>query len=332
MRIGAVLSVLLLCWSGVVRAADEGPVFLGPAPTRNFQPIQLIFLNLPFERAEPLAHRSVTLQISSAEINEIATTQGPIESVLKFETNRTVLSPRYGVAPGWEVGVDVSFISRFGGFMDPLIDAVESATGTSNPERDLYPHNTFGDFFVRRNGTPVFTGRAQSLEIGDVSLLAKRALPIGDGWPLLALRGAVKFPTGREGGVFGSGKTDVGFGLAADQRVWERLMVYGNLNLVFPGGPITPARLTLNPIFTESVAAEMSLTKRVAALVYEAAYTSPMHGTGVRLLDGTPVEIGVGVNLGWSPRLGLQLLAIDNVSPVEPAADFSFMLVATVRP
>lgn len=331
---GRFLFIALLWWCcrcGAVAGADD-PVFLGPVPARNFHPIQLIFLNLPFETAAVLDEGAVAVLINSAESNEIATARGPVDAVLKFESNRTVLGARYGLAREWEVGVDVPFLSRFGGFMDPIIDEVEHVTDMENSARRLYPHNTFGDFYVRRQGTTLFEGRAQSLELGDVSLSAKHAMALGDGWPLVAVRGAVKFPTGRAGGVFGSGKTDVGFGVAADWRALDPLMLYGNLNLIFPGGPITPARLTLNPILTQSCAAEWALTQRFSALLHQAAYTSPMHGTGVGVLDGTEVEIGLGLNFAWSRVVGFQFLAIDNVSPVEHGADATIMLATVMRP
>jgi hypothetical protein len=319
-----VLALVVLFWSGSA-AGEEDFRFLGPAPVRNFQPIQLVFLNLPFERAATFGPGEIGLHLESAEINEIATTQGPVQSALKFETNRTVIGARYGLAPHWEFGLDMPFISRFGGFLDPGIDLVEGLFDVGNVERDLYPNNSFGDFYVRKGQTKLFDGGKETLYPGDLSLAVKREISVGSGLPLLALRGAVKLPTGSEGKVTGSGKPDFGLGLAAEHRLLERLMLYLNFGLVYPVGPITPADLTLNPIFTQSFAAELAITRRLTALLHQAVYTSPMHGTGTRLLDGTPVEIGLGLNVVLTNTLGFQLLAIDNVSPVEPAADFSLL-------
>ena len=52
MRLGVVAWVLS-CWAAVALAAGDY-AFIGPAPAREFVPIQLIFLNLPFERAATL--------------------------------------------------------------------------------------------------------------------------------------------------------------------------------------------------------------------------------------------------------------------------------------
>lgn len=324
------VSLAFLVGAAAARGDDDF-VFLGPSPARNFQPIQLVFLNLPFETAATLRRGEVEFRVESAEINEIATTTGPIESRLKFETNRTVLGGRYGVADGWEVGLELPFLSRFGGFQDQFIDFVEGLFGAGNPERDWWPNNSFGGFSVKKDGTALFVGHRQYLEVGDLMLEAKREFDLGERWPVLAGRAAVKFPTGREGGVFGSGKPDFGIGAAADYRVHRRVQAYLNLNLVYPVGPVTAAELTLNPIFTQSFAVEVGLWERFSVLLHQAVYTSPFHGTDTRLLDGTPVEIGLGLNLGVGDRVAFQLLAIDNVSPVEPAADFTLLLTGRVR-
>src|SRR5262249_2978316 len=143
-------AALLLCAATALGADEETFTGEGPLPVRNFQPIQLIFLNLPFERARVQAPGQYELHLESAESNEIATAQEDVQAVLKFETNRTVLGGSVGVGRNVEIGLDVPFISRFGGFLDPFVDSVEDFFGTSNPERRLFPNNTFGGFHVER--------------------------------------------------------------------------------------------------------------------------------------------------------------------------------------
>lgn len=328
MRWWAVLALALPC---AVLAEDADFVFSGPAPARNFQPIQLIFLHLPFERAATLRAGELAFHIDSAESNVIATSDGRIDARLKFETNRTVLGARYGVAPGWEVGIDLPFITRYGGFLDPFIDAVESAFDSTNSERDIFPEDEFGAFIVRKGQTVLFEGGKETFQPGDLWFSVKREFRLPDPWPLLALRGAIKAPSGDEDDVLGSGKPDFGLGLAAEHRPLSRLMLFLNLNLVYPVGPITNADLTLNPIFTQSFAAEVALARRWSLLYHQALYTSPFHGNGAKLLDGTVVELGFAINFAFREWLGVQLLAINNVSGVEQAADFSVLLALNSR-
>jgi hypothetical protein len=270
------------------------------------------------------------VHVESAESNEIATNQEGIQALLKFETNRTVIGGNVGVGRGLQVGLEVPFISRFGGFLDPFIDSVEDLFGTSNPEHTLFPNNSFGGFHVRRADAVLFHGKRQHLELGDLWISAKYEAWHRPGLPLVALRGAIKAPTGRAGGVFGSGKPDFALGVATEHRFLDWLVGYGNLAMVYPVGPITPARLTLNPILTEGVAAEARLSRHFSFLLQQGLYTSPMHGTGTRLLDGTVVELTAGVNVAWEPIL-FQVGVTDNISPVATAADFTVLLRMTYR-
>ena len=330
MRVRVTLWLALLLCATAVRAADEEFTGNGPIPVRNFQPIQLIFLNLPFERArvQPPGHFEVHLE--TAESNEIATNQGGIDATLKFETNRTLLGGSVGVGHGLEVGLDVPMLSRFGGFLDPFIDSVESLFGNFNVERKQFPNNSFGGFHVQRGGVTLFDGKDQSFNLGDIWMSGKYEAWHPEGWPLFSLRAAIKFPTGRAGGVYGSGKPDVGLGLAAEHQLLSWLVTYANLALIYPVGPITDGNLTLNPMVTEGVSFEARLFRQVSVLVQQELYTSPMHGNGTGLLDGTVVELSGGINVAVQPLL-FQLAIVDNVTGVITAADFTVMLRMTYR-
>jgi len=330
MRGRAILCLALCAYAAAARAADDEFSGYGPIPVRNFQPIQLIFLNLPFERArvQPAGHFEIHLE--SAESNEIATNQGVIDATLKFETNRTVLGGSVGVGHGFEVGLDVPMISRFGGFLDPPINSVEHFFGTFNPERALFPNNSFGAFHVQRGDVTLFDGKDQSFNLGDIWMSGKYAVWHPENWPLFSLRAAIKFPTGRAGGVYGSGKPDFGLGMAVEHQFLSWLVTYGNLALVYPVGPITSGSLTLNPIVTQGVAFEARIFRPVSLLLQQELYSSPFHGTGAPVLDGTVIELTAGVNVAVASLL-FQLGMIDNVSGVAQAADFTLLLRMTYR-
>ncbi len=296
----------------------------GPLPARNFQPIQQIFLNLPFERAQVLAPGRWRLYVESAESNEIATNQGRVEAALKFEQNRTVLGGAIGVHAGWEAGMEVPFLSRFGGFLDPPIDFVEDLFGLSNVERKMWPDNSFGAYSVDRDGKPLFRGQRQYMELGDISFFTKHAVWQPEVGPRVSLRAAVKAPTGRSSSMFGSGKMDFGLGLAAEQQALSWLVVYANVALIYPMGPITPQRLTLNPIVTQGLAVEGQLGKGFSVVFQQGMYTSPFHGLDTRVLEGTVVELALGLNWRCADFL-FQLGGIENVSGVAQAADFTLL-------
>ncbi len=322
------LALLLVGFASCRVVAQEFSGY-GPIPTRNFQPIQQIFLNLPFERARTLGVGEMDLRLQSAESNEIATNQEQFDALLKFEQNRTVVGATLGLAKDLDVGLDVPFISRFGGFLDPPIDTIEALFGTSNVERKQYPNNSFAGFYVREhNGRSLFEGPRQQFELGDIWASAKYLVLDSEDLPRLALRAAVKAPSGRAHGVFGSGKPDFGLGFAIDHQFLDWLIAYGNFNVIYPLGPITNARLTLNPMVTGGVAGEANLGCGVSFVLQQNTYTSPIHGTGTRLLDGTAVELAAALNWDYAPVL-MQLSMIDNISPVATSADFTLLLQLT---
>jgi hypothetical protein len=227
--------------------------------------------------------------------------------------------------------LELPFISRYGGFLDPAIDAVESAFGLVNPERKLFPKDTFAGFSVLRGNTVLFDAGEENFQPGDLVFSVKHAFRLPPAWPQLALRAAIKAPTGDAGAVLGSGEPDFGAGIAADYHPFERLMLYFNFDLIYPVGPITPGNLTLNPFVTESFAAFFALTQRWSVMLHQATYTSPFHGT-VRLLDGTAVELGFGLNFAYNPWVGAQVLGIENVTGVEQSADFTLMVSLMFQP
>jgi hypothetical protein len=300
--------------------------FVGPAAARNFQPIQLIFLQLPFERPGTVGDGHILFEVESAESNVIATTQGYVESVLKFETNRTVFNLRYGLTDRWEVGIHMPFITRYGGYLDPFIDFVEDVFGADNPERDFFPKNSFGAFTVQRPTVSLFEGGKETFQPGDLWISSKFELPLDIERAALSVRGAIKMPTGNADSVLGSGEPDFGIGLTGEYQPFDRLMLFLNLNVIYPVGPITDGNMTLNPFLTTAFGAELRVFDHWSALLHQAYYMSPMHGTDTNLLDAGVVELGLGINFAWSKALAFQILAIQNVSGVEQSADFTLML------
>ncbi len=314
-------------------AEDPGYRFAGPAPTRNFHPIQLIFLQLPFEGARVVSIGEWQLDFETTESDVIGTSTGRIESRLKFETNRTVFGLRYGILDRVEVGIHLPFLTRYGGFLDGFIDGVESLVGLRNVERSLYPDNSFGEFRVRRGDTDLLRAGQVGFELGDLWFSGKLEVPLEEKWPTTSLRFGLKLPSGNRHQAVGSGKPDFGIGVALQEQLFSRLFVYANANLVYPIGPIKPAAgaISLKPMFSQALALELALTERWTTFLHQAFYTSPIRGSGASLLEGEVLELGLGLN--FTPRRGLtfQLFGVNNLSGVERGADFSLMLAMKVR-
>jgi len=317
---------LALLWNlvaiGGLFGQSEGS---GPLPFRNYQPLQQIFLNFPFERARVLPRGAVSLAVEVAHSNEIATDRGRIDAVLKFEQNRTGFVAVAGLGAGTQCALEVPFGSRFGGFLDPLIDSTEDLFGAFNPERKLFPNNSFGGFEVRRGEVVLWHGPRQTWEIMDSHVRCQWQAWNWSSGAALALKSGLKFPTGRASAVWGSGHPDLGVGAAVDVPLVKQLWLYGNLAGVRPFGPLTPARLNPKPLLQQAFGIEWLLPRRVSIHLQQELYTSPLRELPSAVLGGTVVELALGAS--WrGERLGVQLGAIDNVSGVAQAADFTAFL------
>lgn len=314
---------LLLCALIVPSERSVAREPLGPLPLRNFQPVQQMFLNLPFERASVLARGEIQLYAETAQSNVIATDQGTVDAVLKFEQNRSAFGAAVGLGRAVQCGVEIPFGSRFGGFLDPFIDSVEELFGAFNPERKMFPNNSFGEFRIRRGERVVLHGPRQTWELMDIHARCQWQFWDHEQGASLALRAAVKAPTGRPAAVWSSGTTDVAAGVAADfPWLGRHLWTYGNVSVVQPIGRATRADLSLNPILQQAFGFEYLLPKGLSLNLQQELYTSPFHGLDSVVLEGTGIELAAG--LGWRARgWSVQLGGVDNVSGVAQTADFT---------
>ncbi|MCX8072525.1 MAG: DUF3187 family protein [Candidatus Binatia bacterium] len=328
------ISVAVACILAFACARSDAVEPSGPLGLRNFQPLRQIFLHPPFVAARVLEPGRLRFSVETAESNVIATDRGAVDALLKFEQNRTALRLSLGLAPAWQASVELPLLSRFGGVLDPVIDSTEDLFSAFNPERRLFPNNTFGGFWVRRRGQVLFHGPRQYAELGDVSGEVQREVWSGASGGRLAARFAIEAPTGRSSAVWGSGIWEVASGVAGDYPLWsDRLWVYGNLNGVFPLGRVSAARLALDPFLQQTVAFERMASKRWSFLLQQELYTSPFRELHSAVLEGTIIELAVGVvyrDGPWRCWLG----GIDNVSGVAQAADFTAIVGCdlTMRP
>ncbi|MER3423335.1 MAG: hypothetical protein C4293_09035 [Nitrospiraceae bacterium] len=148
--------------------------------------------------------------------------------------------------------------------------------------------------------------------------------------PTVSLRVAVKVPSGDSRQFFGSGHTDLGIGLAAEKKVAERWILYGNWNGIFPTGDI--AGLTLQPAFSSIVAVEYLWSTRLSLVAQFDYFSSPFHNTGTRILDNGVTEVTAGFNYRLRQNLLWQVYGVENVDFITgSAADFTLSTVITYR-
>jgi hypothetical protein len=303
----------------------------GPFPVRNFQPIQLLFLGMPGDRAAVVKKGTLDVRVEVADTSTVFDDATASSSVrMKFETARSGFYLRYGLTDRLEVALEVPAYYRFRGIMEGTITGVERATTGLAPARKSLAATSY-IFDVRQNGRTLFNAGDGQLGLGDTTLFAKyQFLTETQTRPAVSLRMALKVPTGDTSRVFGSGHPDVGIGVALEKRVAARWILYGNFNGIFPTGPV--AGLPVQPAMSAIAAAEYLWSENVSFVAHMDYYSSPFHNTGTQVLDEGVTEAVFGFNYHLRHNLLWQVYAIENLDfPRGAGADFTISTVMTYR-
>jgi hypothetical protein len=324
----AVIAVFIL--SIFFEPALVGAEGFGPFPVRNFHPIQQLVLNMPGDRAAVLQQGVLDVRL---ELAETATVFRDVSSqagtTMKFETLRSGVFLRYGMAERWELSVEVPVLYRSHGFMDGPIEAVERVTTGVSPARKALGSGYIFD--ISRGGRTIASGREGVVGLGDSTIMSKYQLLLETtSMPAVSIRTAIKLPTGDEGQFFGSGSPDFGFGLAAEKGFASRWVVYGNLNGVLPTGRI--AGLTLHPTISGIVAVEYLWSENLSITAQFDYYSTPFRGVGTRVLDKGVTESVAGFSYRLASHLLWQVYAVENLDFITgSAADFTLSTLLTYR-
>jgi hypothetical protein len=303
----------------------------GPFPVRNFQPIQMLVLGMPGDRATVLRQGAVDVRVELADTASIFNEQTPqSNAVMKFETLRSGLFLRYGVTDRLEMAIEVPVLYRYQGAMNGLITATERATtGLAGPRRDL--RNLGYAYTVSPGGRTAFHGGQDQWGIGDISLFSKyQFVRQTETLPAVSLRVAVKAPSGDASRVFGSGHPDAGVGLAMEKTFLSRWVTYVNVNAVIPSGPV--GGFHPQPVLSAMTAVEYLWSERASLTMQFDYYSSAFHGTGLKVLDRGATEVVLGFNYQLQPHLLWQVYAVENVDFITGgSADFTLSTVLTYR-
>lgn len=301
----------------------------GPFPVRNFQPVQLLFLGMPGDRATVLKKGALDVRVELADTAMIAN-EGNARSgaVMKLETLRSGLFLRYGVTERFEVAMEVPVLYRYQGILNGAITTTERATtGLAGPRKDL--QNLGYAYTVNLNGRSAFHGGQDQVGLGDMSLMGKyQFVQQTERLPAVSFRWALKAPTGNADHVFGSGNPDIGIGLALEKTFLSRWIAYVNVNGVFPMGHVSG--LNPQPIMSAVTTVEYLWSDNLSLTTHFDYYSSPFHGTGLKVLDRDVTEFVLGFSYQLRPHLLWQVYGIENLDLVTGgAADFTLSTVVT---
>ena len=200
--LGVQLSLVSVIFCPITAAEDMG----GPLYVKNFSPVTSL-LGLPSQRtANTQATGTYSLAMHSAIASHYVAEAGASEQVnLDGETVRLALEARYGLWDGWDVQIEVPWLSHSGGSLDSTIDSWHdlwgmSDGGRSNVEQDILDFSYF-DPASRFSLTDDASG------LGDISLSLSHEF-YRDENSVTNVVAAYKFATGDEDKLLGSGEGD----------------------------------------------------------------------------------------------------------------------------
>lgn len=230
-RVALLLSMVLL--SPVVGRGAETEIT--PFRAISQRPLSAIY-GVPAESSAQVAPAGRTMVSFSQDIaSEYTVARTPNEQLtLDGESYRWVLAARYGVTPRIEVGMELPYVLYGGGFLDGFIEGWHSTFGMPQGGRDSAPRDRL-NYSYSRNGVQKLRMDHAGSGIGDISLMAAFQLyeqQEAAGADRLALRMAVKLPSGDSNSLRGSGSTDVSLNLCgsmSSHTEWGELGVYGSL-------------------------------------------------------------------------------------------------------
>jgi hypothetical protein len=216
----------------------------------------------------------------------------------------------------------VPVVLQYGGWLDPVLNAVEGVFSPNSLRRQTPLYLTDVRITTAAGGTLVQSGPGVAL--GDTTLGVQQLLLTAQGArPAVALRGALKLPTG--GTLAGSGTVDVGAGVLV---AWElgRMAVHLALDGGFPGGQLNPPGLASRPYGSLQASFAARVAETLTLHVQLSGHTSPLDvPDSIGLSDATSYLV---TGIGWEPSrsVALHFALVENLFSSHRGADYSVML------
>jgi hypothetical protein len=296
-----------------------------PLASRNQIPLSLLFIYLTPDRSGVVPEGQIHFDLGFDYSNIILAAEEENEAIrLDLEYLRTLVSIRRGFRSGLELGFEIPFYVYYGGFLDPFVDDFHEALGFPNFLRGQTPYGLV-DYQFRRGDDVVFRGGSSFSAVGDVTFSGKKILVSRNRYGL-ALRGAVKLPTGSPENLSGSGATDFGVGAAFD-RIGDRFGFYLNASYHFLGSTET---LPTNDYFSFMAGADWRIKPRITALL-QVDYSRPSIDGELPFFDRSPSQLALGLRYRHSDRFVYEWRFVEDLSTFSPDFTFAFQLGVRFR-
>jgi hypothetical protein len=229
--------ILAICFASKPLLAASELALVQPYYSRNLNPFVQIY-GLPAAEGAALVPKDslearLVLDVANNFTESVTAGEG---IAIRGETYRAVLALRYGLGKKLEIGLDVPYIYHGQGNLNDFIREWHDTFGLSQGGRDEAIDDRLA-YLYADNGKDLVSVEGSSSGLGDVILAA--AIPLwssgGENPRQLALRAALKVPTGSASDLLGSGSTDFSLRLSGEDRQTfsaARIACFGSLGVL----------------------------------------------------------------------------------------------------
>lgn len=298
----------------------------GPIPITNQNPLYIFFLNPSPDTANVQEKEKLDFDIrySMANVNIRQSSYHPSYDIdrveLDMEVHKLDLVFTYGLTERSDIQLDVPYLIFWGGLLDNVVDFFEDLLEVTSPSsRGERKANAY-KYFVRSSRQTLIDKEDPENGLGDLvcsfkyKLTDERVL-----LPTLSLRTAIKFPTGSENKLLGSGKFDYDFGILGQKRL-GRLYLYCNFDTVFIKKPDVFAPLSLDKYMTSVfLGTEYFFNHKFSLILQGGMSSTPFPKVKlVTSLEHPPVHIGLGINYKINDSLTFKTAIVENGTSAWP--------------
>jgi len=303
-RVSALILFLLLS------CVNNGFAKTNPIPVRNNMPLYLFFLQMEPDSATVVEPNNLDIDayytVSNITVSGFTPATSLYDIQIDAEVSRFTLDMRYGISENLEAGLEIPYLSLSRGYLDSFVEEFEKDIGARTPRsRIRQGSNNFKYTFIYNNEYLIRRTNASD-GLGDIVLKAKYQALREDGsmfLPNVSFRGAVKLPAGDKKDLLGSGETDYGLGLALDKTFFEKLKVFGGVNISFIKKPSFYSPINFKKeILSGFAGAEYLFTDRFSMVIQVSGNSTPYPATGTNAMDNAAYDIGIGMNYTWKEK------------------------------
>ena len=316
-------------WLGILIFPRALPaVDITPFYTQNQSPLVQIFGLPSIGEASLLPQRQIATRLIVDLANNYVNDSNRRESILlDGESTRIALDVRYGIARGFECGVEIPYIIFGGGFIDGFIEGYHSTFGFPQGGRDQAPRNRLL-YVYQRDSLQRFKIDSSSAGLGDIRLTGGWQLYQGENKPerAVALRTSLKLPTGDSGELHGSGSTDLSLWITAGDD-WK--LAVGHFTLFGAAGMMgmTDGKVLQdrqrNWVGFGGLGVGWSPWRWIAFKIQTNAHTSFYRDSELREVNAASAQLIIGGTIAFSDKTTLDIGVVEDII-VKTAPDVVF--------